>query len=517
MNEKIAMLKVKNLHIQFEGKVPFHALQGISFQLEKGKTLALIGASGSGKSLTSLAIMGLLPENAKQTGYIMLGEEDELILNALSPKEWERVRGKKIGMVFQEPMSALNPIMTVGEQLTESILVHQDISFKKAKSLALDWFRKVKIPLPEKTYDRYPHQLSGGQKQRIVIAMAMCNHPAVLIADEPTTALDVTVQKEVVDLMKQLQQEYGTALLFITHDIALAKMIADDFVILEKGKVVKTFITPEFEAPVTQNDDLDVILSVKNVSVQYLENGSGWTRKKELFKAVDEVSFDIIQGDRLGLVGESGCGKSTLSKSILGLQATNSGSILFKHKDLTKATKEEWFAMRKHIQIIFQDPYASLNPRLTIEEHLAEPLRVHEIVKGKAELSKEVKRLLEAVQLSESALKKYPHEFSGGQRQRICIARALAVRPELVICDEAVSALDVKIQAQVLELLYDLQAERGLTYLFITHDLHVVDSFCNKVLVMQKGRIVESGWTKDVLNNPREVYTQNLIAAVPAL
>lgn len=517
-NQFQPVLKVKNLHIQFEGPNPFHVLQGISFKIGKGKTLALVGTSGSGKSLTSLAIMGLLPKNAIQTGYIILEEyeREELILNTLSQKQWETVRGKKVSMVFQEPMSALNPIMTIGDQLRECILAHQDVDKARAKEIAISWLEKVKLPEPKQIYKRFPHQLSGGQKQRVMIAMAMCNHPAVLIADEPTTALDVTVQQEVIALMKQLQAEFGTALLFITHDLALAKLIADDFMILEKGKVVANLMTPEFQAPEEVIVDKSVILKVEDLRVHYTEHTNWLGKVDKVFKAVDGISFEINKGDRMGLVGESGCGKSTLSKCILGLQAATSGSIVYKRMDLTELPKKDWFELRKSIQIIFQDPYASLNPRLSIAEILGEPMRVHKIASGKV-LQLQMQKLLEQVQLPATALKKYPHEFSGGQRQRICIARALAVQPEFIICDESVSALDVKIQAQVLELLYNLQEELGLTYLFITHDLHVVKSFCNKVMVMQKGLIVEKGAVQDVLERPQEAYTKKLLTAAPRI
>ncbi|HRP90790.1 MAG TPA: ABC transporter ATP-binding protein [Edaphocola sp.] len=509
------MLQVKNLHITFAGTPSFHALQGINFSIAKGKTVALIGASGSGKSLTSLAVMGLLPKNATQTGYLILGEgEDEKVLNTLKPKEWQSVRGKEISMIFQEPMSALNPIMKVGEQLLESIITHQKISLSEGKILAIKWLEKVKIPNPKSSYNRYPHQLSGGQKQRVMIAMAMCNHPKVLIADEPTTALDVTVQKEIILLMKELQQEFNTALLFITHDLALAKEIADDYVILEKGKVVKKMFVSEFKAPEIQDKKQNVLLNVEHLKVYYPEsvNWSGKVIKE--FKAVDDVSFQVNKGDRMGLVGESGCGKTTLSKCILGLQQSTSGNILFKDKNLTQLKTKDWYAIRKSIQIIFQDPYASLNPRLNVFDILSEPMLVHSI-STKKEVEKKVIQLLDQVQLTSDAIKKYPHEFSGGQRQRICIARALSLQPELLICDESVAALDVKIQAQILELLYNIQQEHNLTYLFITHDLNVVKSFCNKVLVMEKGKIVEQGLTATILNTPEMDYTKKLLAAIP--
>ncbi|RQO30230.1 microcin ABC transporter ATP-binding protein [Taibaiella sp. KBW10] len=510
------MLTVKNLHIRFEGAHPFHALQGISFRIPKGKTLALIGTSGSGKSLTSLAIMGLLPKNTQQTGYIILEEKEDLILNKLSEQEWTKVRGKKVGMVFQEPMSALNPIMTVGAQLQESILSHQNISKAIARKSAISWLEKVKLPQPEVLYKRYPHQLSGGQKQRVMIAMAMCNHPEVLIADEPTTALDVTVQQEVIQLMKSLQQEFGTAMLFITHDLALAKLIADDYLILEKGKVVPKMHTPEFhrtEIPITNTE---VILTVNQLKVYYPEQKNWLGKSTGYFKAVDGVSFQINKGETLGLVGESGCGKSTLSKCILGLQAATDGQISFKNRDITHLSTKEWQGLRRNIQIIFQDPYASLNPRIKIGDAIGEPILVHGLAKGKA-IKNRVLELLDQVQLPATAINKYPHEFSGGQRQRICIARALAVQPELVICDESVSALDINIQAQILELLHQLQITFGLTYLFITHDLHVVKAISDRIMVMEKGRIVEQGYTHDILNHPQEAYTKKLLAAAPRL
>lgn len=510
------MLTVKNLHIRFEGDHPFHALQGISFHIPKGKTLALIGTSGSGKSLTSLAIMGLLPKNTRQTGYIILEEKEDLILNKLSEKEWTAVRGKKVSMVFQEPMSALNPIMTIGAQLKESILSHQDIGNVKARKQAISWLEKVKLPQPEILYKRYPHQLSGGQKQRVMIAMAMCNHPDVLIADEPTTALDVTVQQEVIQLMKNLQQEFGTAMLFITHDLALAKLIADDYLILEKGKVVPKMLTPEFERDELPVPNPELLLRVDRLKVYYPEKTNWLGKPQGYFKAVDEVSFQIHKGETLGLVGESGCGKSTLSKCILGLQEATAGSIYFKDKDITRLSTKEWYGLRKDIQIIFQDPYASLNPRIKVGDAIAEPMIVHNLAKGKV-ITSSVLSLLDQVQLPANAMDKYPHEFSGGQRQRICIARALAVQPELVICDESVSALDINIQAQILELLHQLQISFGLTYLFITHDLHVVKAISDRIMVMEKGKIVEQGLTQDILLNPQEPYTKKLLAAAPRI
>lgn len=510
------IVRIRQLHIRFEGKPPFEAVQDVSFDIAAGQTLALVGQSGSGKSLTSLALMGLLPPNARVTGSITLpGSSDNLL--EFDNRSWQQVRGKQVGMIFQEPMSALNPVKTCGAQLVESILAHSSMPLKAAKKLALEWFNRVKLPRPETLLQRYPHQLSGGQKQRVMIAMAMCHHPALLIADEPTTALDVTVQQEIIALMQELQQEYGTAMLFITHDLALARTIADNFLVLEKGKVINGPVGyPHFPqaAPANAHIGEAPILKVDAVKVYYPESVNWLGKTTKQFKAVDEVSFELFRGETLGLVGESGCGKSTLSKSILGLQQVTSGAIYFEGKDITQYDREQWRLLRRDIQIIFQDPYASLNPRIKAGDALAEPLKVHGLVKDK-DVDKAVENLLTMVQLPVTSKNKYPHEFSGGQRQRLCIARALAVQPKLIICDESVSALDIKIQAQILELLTSLQKEQQLTYLFITHDLNVVKSISTRLMVMEKGRIVEEGLTENIMSHPREAYTKKLLAAVP--
>lgn len=510
-------ITVRNLSIRFEGPQPFAAVQDISFGIAAGKTLALIGQSGSGKSVTSLALMGLLPANAVVSGDMELNGTGNLA--TLKKQCWPAIRGKEIGMVFQEPMSALNPVKTCGYQLTESISAHQDLSTKEAKALALQWLTKVQLPTPEKLFRRYPHQLSGGQKQRVMIAMAMCNHPALLIADEPTTALDVTVQKEIILLMKALQQEYGTAILFITHDLALARTLADDYLILEKGKVITGFpqaVKESRAAEVIIATGQLPLLQVKDVEIKYAEEINWLGKTTKSFTAVDRVSFDLYAGETLGLVGESGCGKSTLSRSILGLQQVTEGHIYFEGQDITHFGNDRWRQLRKEIQIIFQDPYASLNQRIRVGDALAEPLLVHKI-KNRKNVDKAVEELLEMVQLPLSARNKYPHEFSGGQRQRICIARAFAVEPRLVICDESVSALDVKIQEQILDLLMSLQQQKQLTYLFITHDLTVVRRISNRIMVMEKGKIVEQGPTASIMNHPAKAYTQKLLAAVPGL
>jgi len=510
------IIKVNKLSITFEGTTPFKAIDNISFSIDVGKTLALVGQSGSGKSITSLAIMGLLPESAKREGSIILQGFPQL--NAQSGKTYQNIRGKEIGMIFQEPMSALNPIISCGNQLMESILAHQKISTKRAKQLVIEWFEKVKLPDPSQLFHRYPHQLSGGQKQRVMIAMAMCNHPKLLIADEPTTALDVTVQMEIILLMKQLQKEMNTALLFITHDLALAKIIADDFLILENGKVVQTplnFTLPEPKINTeTSNHKKVPLLKVDSLDIFYSEKKSFLGKTTRYFKAVNNVSFEIFPSETLGLVGESGCGKSTLSKAILRLQGITSGKIYFEETDISTSNSTGWRKLRRKIQIIFQDPYASLNPRIKVGNAIQEPMLAHNLMDEKQSV-KEVENLLDLVQLPKSAKDKYPHEFSGGQRQRICIARALAVDPKLIICDESVSALDVKIQGQILKLLADLQQEKKLTYLFITHDLNVVRSISDRILIMEKGEIIESGPTQDVMDFPKEDYTKRLLAAVP--
>jgi peptide/nickel transport system ATP-binding protein len=511
------IITVQNLSVSFGGPQPFEAVKEVSFSIAAGKTLALIGQSGSGKSVTSLALMGLLPTTATVTGIMELAGKGNL--TNLETRSWTEIRGKEISMVFQEPMSALNPVKTCGYQLVESIKAHQQLSTKEAKALALQWFQKVKLPTPEKLLRRYPHQLSGGQKQRVMIAMAMCNHPALLIADEPTTALDVTVQKEIINLMKELQEEYQTAILFITHDLALAKTIADDYLVMEKGKVISSgapHVNKDHKISEINIADNQPVLKVMDVEIRYAEETNRLGKTTKYFQAVDKVSFELYPGETLGLVGESGCGKSTLSRCVLGLQPVTSGSIYFEGQDITQYSNEQWRVLRKDIQIIFQDPYSSLNQRIKVGDALAEPMLVHKLATHK-NVNKYVEELLEMVQLPAASRHKYPHEFSGGQRQRICIARALAVQPKLVICDESVSALDVKIQEQILDLLAALQKQRELTYLFITHDLTVVRRISNRIMVMEKGKIVEQGPTESIMMHPKEEYTKRLLAAVPGI
>lgn len=552
MEGKDTILSVQDLNVSFAGVQTFIAVHDVSFLLKKGQTLAIVGESGSGKSLTALSLMGLLPPNAIQRGSIQLTTHNgirDIKDNAAT------LRGNAMGMVFQEPMSSLNPVMQIGRQITEAIVLHQHKSEQEAKVIAIDWLTKVQLPNPAEMYSRYPHQLSGGQKQRVMIAMAMCNNPVLLIADEPTTALDVTVQKEVLDLMATLQEEQGTAMIFITHDLALAAQIADEVMVMQQGKVmeqgrakdvlnnpahpytkallacrpsaehkgkrlfvVADFLNDDNNTQTAEQHELTItnetILEVNKLKVWFETERSWLGKTTNFFKAVDDVSFALKKGEVLGLVGESGCGKSTISKSMMGLLPVHEGQVMFKGKDLTTLSKKDWRTVRKDIQMIFQDPFASLNPRMNIGDMLIEPLTVHNIV-PRAERKKEALRLLDIVQLPADSMQRYPHQFSGGQRQRLGIARALAVRPELLICDESVSALDVSVQAQILNLLKDLQTEFDLSYLFISHDLNVVHYISDRVMVMQTGKIVETGNAEQVLKKPINDYTKKLIEAMP--
>lgn len=548
------ILSVSNLRISFGVQQTFTAVDDISFSIEKGKTLAIVGESGSGKSLTALSLMGLLPPNATVSGKIELTTK-EAGFEINENTSWGQVRGEKMGMVFQEPMSSLNPVMTIGRQIMETILQHQQLNEKQAKALAVSWLVKVQLPQPEKIYERYPHQLSGGQKQRVMIAMAMCNNPALLIADEPTTALDVTVQKEVIELMAGLQNDYGTAMIFITHDLALAAQIADDVMVMQKGKAVEQGCAKEVlvhpwhpytqallacrPSPQHKGRPLPVvadfmsatqgkrtealydtvnpgrkILEANNLRVWFAVETNWLGKTTQYFKAVDGVSFELRRGEVLGLVGESGCGKSTLGRTLIGLLPVYEGQVKFDGKNIADYNQRDWRNIRKEIQLIFQDPYASLNPRMSIGDMLMEPLAVHNIV-PRRERRKEALRLLDMVQLPADSMQRYPHQFSGGQRQRLGIARALAVKPQVLICDESVSALDVSVQAQILNLLKDLQREFNLSYLFISHDLNVVHYISDRVMVMQSGKIVEAGTAEQVLKNPADEYTKRLIKAMP--
>jgi peptide/nickel transport system ATP-binding protein len=553
------VLELRNYSLSFDtGQQRITALNGLNLSIEKGKTLGLVGESGSGKSLTSLSIMGLLPpiKNLKQEGEILFRKKSgEIIsLTQLSSSSFAPLRGSNISMVFQEPMSALNPVMRCGEQVAEVLSAHESIPKKQAREKVLGIFDAVKLPDPQKAFDAWPHELSGGQRQRIVIAMAIVAAPSLIIADEPTTALDVTVQRSILTLLKGLQEEMGLSMLFISHDLGVIAEIAHHTAVMLKGEIVEQGKTEELlqnpqhaytkgliackpplnakphrlmtvasfmqgenpsrEKEVNQYKSFseagnEKLLEVKNIQVYY-KNAA-----HSEFHALKNISIGIQKGESVGLVGESGCGKSTLGRSIIGLNSVREGEIFYKGRDLLSLNGRERKVYSKNIQLIFQDPFSSLNPLIRIGEAIEEPLLVHFPAMNAAARKERVKQLLQQVGLNESHYKRYPHEFSGGQRQRIVIARALSVEPELIICDESVAALDVSIQAQILNLLNDLKDQFGFTYLFISHDLSVVKYFCDHVYVMKKGEIVESGLAENVFNHPQENYTRELINAIP--
>lgn len=544
------LLSVVDLTVSFPAAQNFDAVKEVSFSLEEGKTLAIVGESGSGKSLIALTMMGLQPKESSIKGQVNLQNGTNLVpLHQFNQKDWQSYRGNIFGMIFQEPMSALNPVQCVGRQIQECIRQHQQLSKKQAKAKTIEWIKKVKLPNPERIYYRFPHQLSGGQKQRIMIAMAMCNHPKILLADEPTTALDATVQQEIILLMKDLQAETGTSMIFISHDLGLTAQIADDIMVMHKGVCIEyglaTKILSDPKADYTKallscrpninNKDKklpviadymagkvlqenlpqqkrpgNLILSLENVHIWYSEGKNLFGKTSRYFKAVNDVSFDLYKGTTIGLVGESGCGKSTIGKSLMGLVPIKSGKITLDNERIDGFKGNQWNEARKVMQLVFQDPFASLNPRRTVADIITEPLLIHHLHKGK-DLQKEAERLLDMVQLPKNAGLRYPHQFSGGQRQRIGIARALAVQPQILICDESVSALDVSVQAQILNLLKELQYELNLSYLFISHDLSVVHYMSDQILVMQHGEIAESGTADDVILHPQVAYTKQLI------
>ena len=554
------LLHIHQISIGFQTDNGFReTLQQVDFQLYKNEILGIVGESGSGKSLTSLAVLGLLPSSAKITeGEILYNGDD---LSTLSTKQLRKIRGKEISMIFQEPMSSLNPSMKCGPQVTEILLKHTALSKKEAIAETLQLFEKVKLPRPESIYDVYPHQISGGQKQRVMIAMAIACKPKILIADEPTTALDVTVQKEILLLLKSLQQETEMSIIFISHDLALVSEISNRVVVMHQGKIVeqnsakKLFLQPKetytkallASKPSTterlkklptvknflENTISNVVetkserekrhqeiyaqsplLEVVNVEKEFVSN-PGLFQPKTSVKAVNDVSFKIYEGETLGLVGESGCGKSTLGNVILQLDKATAGKVLYRGNDITKISKTELRKLRKEIQLIFQDPFSSLNPRIPVGKAIMEPMEVHRLYKNNKERKQKTLELLHRVGLNESHFNRYPHEFSGGQRQRIGIARTIAVEPKLIVCDESVSALDISVQAQVLNLLNELKDKFGFTYIFISHDLAVVKYMADQLLVMNQGKIVEQGDADQIYANPEKEYTQKLIDAIP--
>lgn len=601
------LLKVNNLRISFCRDDQWHeTVHGIDFEVFEGKTLGIVGESGSGKSVSNLAIMKLLDKKKSRINADSILLDDKEI-SGLTDDEMTEIRGKKIAMIFQEPMTSLNPVYKCGFQVMEALgsqktkvkgqktLGMRCLSLSKAKAVTstgsvtsqlksqhlnnsasqhlkkkvLDLFEKVKLPRPEVIFNKYPHELSGGQKQRVMIAMALVSNPQILIADEPTTALDVTVQKEILKLLKDIQRENGMGMIFITHDLGVVSEIADDVIVMNKGvivergktrdilnnpqhpytkgliacrppldyrlerlPVVKEFLEGKWRDNDQVKDELlitddvrqkqhellyskDPILKVHNLKTWYPLRKGIFSRTYDYIKSVDDVSFDVYPGETLGLVGESGCGKTTLGRSILRLVEPTSGKVIFEGKDVTSLRGKELREYRRHVQIIFQDPYSSLNPRISIGDAIAEPMMVHGIEKDATKRRERVCELLEEVGLSAEYYQRYPHEFSGGQRQRVCIARALAVRPKLIICDESVSALDVSVQAQVLNLLNRLKKDFNFTYIFISHDLGVVRFMSDRVVVMYNGKIQEMGEADALFDKPQNDYTKKLIAALP--
>jgi len=564
------MLQVNHLNVWFktqDGLV--EAVKDSSFTLKKGETIGIVGESGSGKSVTSLAIMRLHhSSNTVINGEVLLNGTNIL---QIPEYEMREIRGNRIAMIFQEPMTSLNPVLTCGFQVTEAIRVHLGVNKHVAKEKTIKLFNEVQLPRPEVIFDSYPHQLSGGQKQRVMIAMALSCDPEILIADEPTTALDVTVQKTIIELLLRLKAERHMSLIFISHDLGVVSEIADRVIVMYKGDIVeeatakKIFSDPRH--PYTKGllacrpspdhhlkklpivaDFLDAdnkAVSIETIREQYIYPdseirkrkeklyaqqpilkinelctwfpvGSGlFSRKHDVIKAVNKVSFDVYPGETLGLVGESGCGKSTLGRSILRLIEPTSGDVNFENTDLRNLSKRDMRNMRRDIQIIFQDPYSSLNPRLTIGDSLMEPLLVHHLYENNTKRKQKVLELLEKVNLPGGYFNRYPHEFSGGQRQRIVIARALALKPKFIICDESVSALDVSVQAQVLNLIRELQQEFNLTYIFISHDLSVIKHISDRIMVMNKGEIIETGDPDEIYHHPKMEYTKKLIASIP--
>ena len=551
------ILNIKDLSISFGENEVIH---NISYHLNKNEILGIVGESGSGKSVSSLAILGLLPKKISKitSGSINYNNKD---LTTLASKAFQNIRGKKIAMIFQEPMSSLNPSMTCGKQVREILLQHTKLSKREAKEESLLLFEKVKLPDSQRVYNSYPHEISGGQKQRVMIAMAIACKPDILIADEPTTALDVTVQKEIIKLLKALQVETKMSVIFITHDLALISEIADRVLVMylgdivEQGDVSTIFKTPKHvytKALINSRPSLDTrlktlptiddylnnttsndiitaeqrklqheklysqapLLEVINVEKEYISK-SGWFTKPQSFKAVNDISFKLYEGETLGLVGESGCGKSTLGNAILQLDKATAGLILYKGINITKLSNSEIKTLRKDIQIIFQDPYSSLNPRIPVGEAIMEPMMVHHLFNSDKERKENVIDILNRVGLSEDYFNRYPHEFSGGQRQRIGIARTIALQPKLIVCDESVSALDISVQAQVLNLLNELKETFGFTYIFISHDLAVVKYMSDQLLVMNKGKIEELDDADVIYNAPKKEYTKTLIEAIP--
>jgi peptide/nickel transport system ATP-binding protein len=583
------LLQINNLSVDFETEFgSTSAVKNVSFEINKKEIVAIVGESGSGKSVTSLSILQLLqsPPAKYTTGEILFSKKGKRQTNLLqlTEEEMREIRGNEIAMIFQEPMTSLNPVQTCGSQVMEAIQLHDNKNKTAARKKTIELFEKVKLHDPVTMLDRYPHQLSGGQKQRVMIAMAMSCNPSILIADEPTTALDVTVQKTILQLIKNLQEEHEMGVIYITHDLSLVAEIADKVMVMYKGSVVEAggvkdiflnaqhpytkallacrpvlhsqgkrlpvvsdFLDKEVKEEMvnsqwstvireentqqstfnSQHSSLDAqlqttnhklqtpILKVQNLKVYFPVRKNFFGKTLSELKAVDDVSFEIMKGETVGLVGESGCGKTTLGRALIRLIEPTGGNILFEGKDIAHIEKKEMRRMRKNIQIIFQDPYGSLNPRITIGSAIQEPMKIHGVLQSNKQRKDKVMELLEKVNLKPEHFNRYPHEFSGGQRQRICIARALGLNPEFLICDESVSALDVSVQAQVLNLLNDLKKEFGFTSVFISHDLSVVRYISDRIMVMNKGKFEETGTANEVYFHPKSDYTKKLISSIP--
>jgi peptide/nickel transport system ATP-binding protein len=533
------ILEVNQLQVSFQRQdSEYIAVRGVSFALYKGETLGIVGESGSGKSVTARSIMRLLPSppaSIKGGEVIFLGDN----LAEKSDKQMEAIRGKEIGMIFQDPMSSLNPTIRIGDQISESLIKHRRLSRKEAKREALQMLRQVGIRDSETRYRQYPHEFSGGMRQRVMIAIALVCQPTLLIADEPTTALDVTIQAQILNVMKHMQEQLGTSIILITHDLGVVAGMCDRVVVMKEGEIVETGTTEEIFArpqhPYTQRllaalPRLHEKKRPKPPALYVRQGGEANTRpllevrslrqhfnlgKGRVLRAVSDVSFQIREGETLGLVGESGSGKSTTGRSILRLHEPTGGDVLYQGMAVNRLSPGEMKTMRRHMQMIFQDPYASLNPRYRVADIIGEALDVHRLAGSRAERKRRIEELLDLVGLEAAAASRFPHEFSGGQRQRIGIARALAVEPKFIVCDEPLSALDVSIQAQVVKLLEELQQRLGLTYLFIAHDLSMVKHISDRVAVMVQGRIVELAESEELYTNPQHAYTKSLLAAIP--
>ncbi len=564
------ILDVRGLSVSFHQNGPVRVLENIGFSLRRGKTLGIVGESGSGKSVTAMTLMRLIDSAVIDSGVaeFLTNDGQRKNLLELNDEALRSLRGHEIAMVFQEPMTSLNPVYTCGDQVAETLMLHKGMGRRDAQEEVIRLFERVKLPRPGEMASSYPHQLSGGQKQRVMIAMAIACKPQLLIADEPTTALDVTVQSTILDLLVELQSDTGMAMIFITHDLGVVKRIADDVLVMYRGKAVEygpvktvlenpshpytkgllacrpavnmhlerlpvmsDFMKADGSVEIGSNpsslelvgsnsgkymgEKKEPLLTVKELEVVFGGNTKWFGRNDPGVHAVDRISFEVFAGETLGLVGESGCGKTTLGRALLRLMEPGSGSMLYRGQELRSLNRSEMRAMRRKMQLIFQDPYSSLNPRMTVGQTLMEPMQVHGLFgDAKQRLAKTIE-LLVAVGLKEEHVHRYPHQFSGGQRQRIGIARALAVEPELIICDESVSALDVSVQAQVLNLLNDLKKQHGLTYIFISHDLSVVRFMSDRIMVMNKGRIEEIGDARQVYEQPNSTYTRSLIDAIP--